>query len=283
MPPWRTVRTWLLGSWRNPPTAPRERQGYIVWVPTAIAIAATEIAGAVDPDNIPWPTISHTVGHLEDRWHILALVVVALIALVVYFGVAYHDRLAAPVEGAVVAEEGFWGFALAYDVAVVAVAIAAGAIAGAAGAAKIELGYLIYGIFSFFGIIIPTVHALMTGGEPTLFSTVRALNNRIPWFRTLLGVGMVILVLHLALYPWPDVTHESTRISGLNSLDAKHAAERKLGSPSGFYESVERGTFAGDAAWLVNFYPRSGQATRCTVAVRGAEVTTLGVCPAATP
>jgi hypothetical protein len=277
------VRSWLFGSWRTPLIAPRERQGYIVGVPTAITTPATEILGAAEPGIIPWPTISHTVGHLEDRWHVLALVVVALIALVVYFGVAHRDRLAAPVPGAVVAETSFWGGALTYDLVIVAAAIGAGAIAGAAGAPKIELGYWIYGIFSAFGIVVPTVHALVTGGEPTLFSTVRALNNRIPWFRTVLGVGMVVLVLHLALYPWPDVTHESTRISGLNSLDAKRAAERKLGSPAGFYESVERGAFAGDDAWLVNFYPRSGAAGRCTVAVRGAEVTTLGTCAAAAP
>ncbi|MDX6630126.1 MAG: hypothetical protein QOH00_2372 [Gaiellales bacterium] len=283
MPTSRHLLRWLLGSWRTPPIAPRERQGYIVWVPTAIAIAVTEILGAADSRNIPWPTISHTVGQLEDRWHVLALVVVALIALVVYYGVAHRDRIPEPVPGAVVAETSFWGGALVYDLVVVAGAIAAGAVAGAAGAPKIELGYWIYGIFSFFGIIVPTAHAFGTGGEPTLFSTVRALNNRIPWFRTVLGVGMVILVLHLALYPWPDVTHESTRISGLNAQDARRSAEKKLGSPSGFYESVERGTFAGDDAWLVNFYPRSGEATRCTVAVRGAEATTLGVCPALTP
>ena len=49
-----------------------------------LAIAVTEILGVTSKsfrDAIPWPTISTTVGHLEDLHSFWSLIVVATVAL----------------------------------------------------------------------------------------------------------------------------------------------------------------------------------------------------------
>ena len=51
-------------------------QGYLFWGPVVAAILVTEALGAFF--DVPWPTISSTVGHLENRWTIVAAIVVGL-------------------------------------------------------------------------------------------------------------------------------------------------------------------------------------------------------------
>jgi len=58
---------------------PGERAGYLVWVTMGIVIGVPEIWAAISGDGFYWPTISTTVGHLQDRWPVLTLIPVALI------------------------------------------------------------------------------------------------------------------------------------------------------------------------------------------------------------
>jgi hypothetical protein len=82
--------------------------------------------------------------------------------------------------------------------------------------------YVLYGLLGFFWVIVPSAAALLFDKEafPTLFRTV---NNLEEWLRaktwplsagptlawlvayTILA-GFVILLLHLTLYPYPDIT-----------------------------------------------------------------------------
>ena len=58
---------------------PAERAGYLVWATMGIVIGVPEIWAAISGDGFYWPTISTTVGHLQDRWAVLTLIPVALI------------------------------------------------------------------------------------------------------------------------------------------------------------------------------------------------------------
>jgi hypothetical protein len=271
---------WLLGRGNWSRMTARERLGYRLWIPMAAFIAAVEILGALGASWIPWTTISTTVGHLETRWHWFALIVVVLITLVVFLGVAYaaparvraRRRAQAPLSRA----------AIVYDACVLVVAVGAGLIAYQNGSPKLVRGYWIYGLFIVLGIVAPSIYAVASKRETTLFETIGSLDRRLPWFRFALAAGMAVLTLHLALYPWPDVVHQSTRIGGVDSGRAEAIAATAAGLPSRTYETVDRGSVGGADAWVVTLYPAGGRAAPCVVAVASPRsTTTLVACTAA--
>jgi hypothetical protein len=94
---------------------------------------------------------------------------------------------------------------------------------------------------------------------------------------------MAVLTLHLALYPWPDVAHQSTQIGGLDSGRAEAVARSAVGSPSGYYETADRGSLNGADAWVVTLYPRGGSGRPCVVAVASPSSTQTLVACAAVP
>jgi hypothetical protein len=57
-----------------------EACGYAVWGSMGLVIAFPELWAAFEGSDSRWPTISSTVGHLGDRWPIVALAPVALLA-----------------------------------------------------------------------------------------------------------------------------------------------------------------------------------------------------------
>jgi hypothetical protein len=213
---------WLAGNWSN--TSRREIYGYILWVPIVLVLAAVEISAAAGWWDVPWPTISTTIGHLEDAWHPFALAVVVLIASVVLLAVA---KGAPSLAGGRALPGTISGWSFTWDIAVIAIAITAGVIVDHSGSRFLYPGYWTYGIFAVFGIALPSFWALRTGKQPALFSTTRSLEFRLPWFRFVLGAGMAVLVFHLALYPWPDVAHQSTSIGNVSSGKAKRLAAAK--------------------------------------------------------
>jgi len=79
--------------------------------------------------------------------------------------------------------------------------------------------------------------------------------------------GLTILLVHLALYPWPDLVRESTSYAGLGRADAVAAAEKRVGAALAF-RSADRGEFGGGDAWLIAFEPTRGFGSGCVVAVR---------------
>jgi hypothetical protein len=83
--------------------------------------------------------------------------------------------------------------------------------------------YILYGLIGFFWVIIPTAVALVWGHDffPTFFRTVNNLEEgvrpyspggipvglAVAWFVAYATVaGLVILLLHLAFYPYPNIT-----------------------------------------------------------------------------
>jgi hypothetical protein len=60
------------------PWSPREKVGLKVWLAAGAVFAAPEIWASVDSD-LPIPTLSGTVGHLERRWEIASLFVILVL------------------------------------------------------------------------------------------------------------------------------------------------------------------------------------------------------------
>ena len=84
--------------------------------------------------------------------------------------------------------------------------------------------YVLYGLLFLFWLVIPSLVVFFGGREvpfPTLYRTVRNLEEwleqlRLPWnLGPLLAwlatyvilTGLVILLIHLTLYPYPNITH----------------------------------------------------------------------------
>jgi hypothetical protein len=80
---------------------------------------------------------------------------------------------------------------------------------------RYHASYVLYGLIALFWILVPSVVALTMGHEapwPTLFVTIKNLETRLgPLFGSLAAAmvvaGLAILLLHLVLYPFPDITH----------------------------------------------------------------------------
>ena len=62
------------------PVARAERIGYVVWGLVTLFIAIPELLAAFW--HTPWPTLSETIGHLEQRHHWLRVPVLASLAVV---------------------------------------------------------------------------------------------------------------------------------------------------------------------------------------------------------
>jgi hypothetical protein len=211
---------WLRARFRGVGT--RERWGYGVWLFVGLVFGVPESwAGITSP---PWPALSDTVGHLEQLWHPVRVIVVALIVFIVFNAVSYlpgHTsefpagegepkrvrtpcgRVARCGTGTASAVSVFVYFPLALGV------VAAGSIIAAiAGSDMFVLGYVIYGLIAIFLVIIPNALAFWFATEmpfPTLHRTVANLERR--WRRAAMVVvaGLVVLTFHLVFFPWPDI------------------------------------------------------------------------------
>jgi hypothetical protein len=278
---WSPVAWWraIVKNWKaEGPVEPRERRGYLFWGPTILIILGVELLGALSStfkNKIPWPTISSTVGHLEKRWDWVAVIVVGVITATAFQALAYKagprtatGRSQRP--GAPPAQEsGYsWLFVLIPGLIALGLAIAFGA-------SKFQLGYVIYGVLAVFGIVIPSVLAWVLNKEvrfPTLFFTLDRLRRRFHAAALILVTGLAILVVHLAFYPWPDITHESASFAGLTAQKARDSAEREVRSlraslPPLVYSTQSRAVTDGRDVWLVYFRTASGASSACVVTV----------------
>lgn len=216
----------------------RELWGYGVWLTMAAVIAVPELWAVFD-DYSPWPTISGTVGHLEYRWPVVALLVVALIAFGVYHGVRFPVAEAGelarqaggraltrtgggrltlePAPGArnVRAENGkqlSWLWLLAAAAIVVGASFAAPRIWPGN---RFLVGYVLYGLIAVFWVLVPSCLAYWGGRDvpfPTLFRTAYDLERRVHIFAVALLALLVALLIHLALYPWPSIIPDLQRL-----------------------------------------------------------------------
>jgi len=207
-----------------------EAWGYVVWGAAGLVIAIPEITAAVNA-KAPWPTISGMVGHLEFRWSWVALIVVALIVSVAFHAARFPWRqrgqlaiqatervLGRTVGGRFTmkpepAEEGEKDqVAALWLLIALAVVIAGSVLVAALGLHdKFILGYVLYGLIALFWVVVPSGLAFWFARDvpfPTLFRTIGDLERRLHFATVLILAGLVILLIHLALYPWPAIFHQ---------------------------------------------------------------------------
>jgi hypothetical protein len=199
-----------------------EAWGYGVWSLIALTIAVPELTAAVD-NKAPWPTISGTVGELEWVWSPTSLVVVAVIVFIAAHAVAtplaepskvgVHGRRGRTKGGRFTAKPDrseavvspYWYFPIALAFVIVGSVLAAEQANG-----KWDLAYVLYPLIAFWCLIVPSVLAAVRAWDvpfPTLFRTIANLERRLHFVALVLIAGFAILLIHLAFYPWPDISH----------------------------------------------------------------------------
>jgi hypothetical protein len=272
------------------PTAAQIRHGYLFWGPVILGILLVELAGAAShwlKENIlhftiPWTTISGMVGHLEDIWPVSAVFVIAIMAPAVFYALAPRDA-PAPAPGGHRSETGRLylrtppGEPLSWYTAWVVFILSAivGTIAVLVFDDNFVRAYFIYGALFAFGIVFPSVLVLLGHREvpfTSLFVTARALRqqrNWIAWLATVaISAGLGILLIHLAFYPWPDITKAPVRYAGLTAREARSKAVRSVkhlqqGPAALVYSTQARGVVNGREAWAVFF--TNGSDSSCVV------------------
>lgn len=224
----------------------REAWGYGVWLFFGVLVLVPEIWAAKWKDSAPFPTISGTVAALEYDRPWLALVVTGLIVLCVYSALRYPRT-----ETGVLAKRGSAGQAIGetyrgdqalpyrtpgggrftrsttpvreiqagvYFLCALVVIGACTAIAAIKTDINDEyhVGRTLYGTTALFWVLIPSLLAwpkrfAVDVPFPTLFSTVRSLERRLRIVALLVAAGLVILLVHLVLYPWPSIIPDLSR------------------------------------------------------------------------
>lgn len=194
--------------------------GYLMWGLAALAIAAPELASIFGLGD--WPTISATVGHLESAHSWVRLIVAFVIVVLGYYAVPQlimHPEAPqitptgrqvtangrATRDAGAVRYHGLGGYL------VLALAGLVVGVVFAAGARHIHPGtfvgaYVMYGLIAVLWVIVPSALAMFFAREvpfPTLFRTVGYLERRAHPLAAVLLALLVILLLHLTLYPWP--------------------------------------------------------------------------------
>lgn len=277
---------------RETPSDELVRNGYWFWGLVITAILLVEVAGAarnwLDDHigvSIPWTTFSEMVGHLEELWPGTAVFVVAIIAPAAIYALglrspARHSQLGRVSFRSAPIEPVHWYtpwlvFALCVIVGVVAVSTFED---------DFVRGYFIYGSLFALGIVVPSVLVLLRSREvgfTSLFKTIEHLRARRDWrawlATTALSAGLTILLLHLAFYPWPDITKAPVKYAGLTANEARSTAAREVG-PGLVYSTQARGVVANKDAWLVFFLATDGTDSGCIVNVREDAVDTTEQC-----
>ena len=225
--------------------------GYVVWGSMGVVVGVPEIWAAVDSDNVPWPTISGTVGYLA-YWHDwVAIIVVAVLVWAAFQAIRAATTSARLDAGSGAANPGRSvmrapGGRLTVEPAVQPVRaliyfpIALGVVvAGTASARTIRpddkylLGEVLYGLIGLCWIVIPGLLAYAFGRfvpYPTLFRTIQLLEQRIRVVAVVIAAGIVVLLAHLAFYPWPSIIPD---LQDLHRDNAKQRhAEKKREQPS---------------------------------------------------
>jgi len=210
-----------------------EAWGYAVWSAMGLVIAVPEVLAAAGGNNVLWPTISETVGHLQDRWPVLTLIPVALIVMAGYSVLRVRlgdtavqadlQAIGRSPQGRLIKQDvrfdqltrggippappkrGEWAI-LPYF-AFATVVVVAGGVLAAPSDNRLLVGYVLYSLIALFWVVIPNLAAYFFGKDfpfTTLFFTVRALGRRLQFVAAFVAALLVILLLHLAFYPWPS-------------------------------------------------------------------------------
>jgi hypothetical protein len=294
-------RAMLAWRWRTPaPPTAYERRGLWFWGIVVGLILLLELAAATLSDFVGWPTISSTVGHLEDIDSRVGVLVVLLLTAAVFYALSWrtehppetHPTLSAPttdgntqLEPFVITDKkgrplfGYTWTTVLLATALITGLVFIGELAGHDPVSKYHVGYAIYGSLGFFGIAVPLLLIKVAGKTadfPNLFSTLEFLRIRFRVLAFAVVAGLAILFIHLSLYPWPDLARENITYAGLESGSAREQAQAEIkrrGADSrlGFTSQVRGQNGNGKNVWLVYFnthnYPASGD-SGCVVLVR---------------
>jgi hypothetical protein len=221
----------------------QEILGYIVWGLTAAVIAIPEIWAAVDGKHVPWPTISGTVGYIE-YWHTwVATIVIAILVWAAFHSVKYSRGVGGGgrtpggryVLGTPAATPIRNALAGAYYLVALASVIAGPLIvADRRPHDKYLLGEVLYGLIGLFGVLVPSLVGLIWKKDvpfPTLFWTIQKLESRLRLIAIIFAAGITVLLLHLALYPWPEVIPDLQNLHNKNQTQPHHQKKQREPSP----------------------------------------------------
>lgn len=195
--------------------------GYCMWGLAALAIAGPELASVFRLAS--WPTISNTVGHLETQHSFVRIVVVSVIVLLAYYAVPQLSISPAPeprvVAGRTLTANGrvtkpdspITLLGIGYLLAAVGT-LAFGVVFATADRAMHSDSYLgtyvLYGLIALMWVIVPSLLAMFASRDvpfPTLFRTIGYLERRAHPVAAVLLAALVVLLIHLAFYPWPRI------------------------------------------------------------------------------
>jgi len=221
-----------------------EGWGYAVWGAMGLVIAVPELWAVGKDSDFAWPTISTTVGHLEDRWPAVALIPVALIVMAGYSALRFkpasttlladlqaigrtpqgrltrQDVTFAQLAGYVPSPAGAppptgppgigprrppWPVLPYFLTATLVVVV--GSLLAARSGNRFAVGYVLYSLIAVFWVILPNVAAYRFEKDvqfTTLIFTVSSLGRRLRIVASLVAALLMILLLHLAFYPWPS-------------------------------------------------------------------------------
>ncbi|WP_155981807.1 hypothetical protein [Nocardia sp. BMG111209] len=193
--------------------------GYLMWGLAGSVILVPELIAVFRVADLP--TISATVGHLETQHSWVRLVVVFVIVVLAYYAVPQlitNPERAGVVGGrqvtangrmtpdpGVVRYQGMGGYLVA------AIATLVVGVGFAVGARQTHPGtyvgaYVLYGAIAVMWVVVPSLLAAFRAREvpfPTLFRTIGYLERRAHPLAAVLLALLVLLLLHLAFYPWP--------------------------------------------------------------------------------
>jgi hypothetical protein len=232
------VLRWL--RWRNLRTRitshPREARGYLVWIGFAgiIGFAIPEITSAAG--HAVWPTVSGTVGGIENRHDWFALIVVVVLVFGAMHAIRVHftrdhvlarggtrspssPRLIQTEDGRLTRADDvqdvswWWYYGAAF---VVILGVSFGVHYGADVSSQV-LGEFLYGLIGLFLFLVPGLLAYEEGKLvpfPTLFWTIQRLERHSRVVALVFAGGITILLIHLVFYPWPSIIPD---IQGVHS------------------------------------------------------------------
>jgi len=219
--------------WATNPDNSRLLWGYIVWGAMGAVVALPELLAAVASKDVPFPPISGTIGYIE-YWH----PEFALLGIGVLVWAAFHAvRVSSPTitrippaapqgDHAVTAPVATKGELVRIPGGRLSVAntfqplhprIYIPAALGLVGVAfaivriarpddKYLLGEVLYGTIALVWIAVPAWLAYKHGRwvpYATLFRTIQDLESHFRAAAIVVGAGILVLLVHLAFYPWP--------------------------------------------------------------------------------
>jgi hypothetical protein len=223
--PWQLCRWWRL--LRRNDAVGREAWGYVFWIPLIVLLflPAELVPAFGGPD---WPTFSTTIGHLEYLFAPTALLVVALMVFTAFNALARrHGETGLSAKGHYRLDHTggriIWKHAKQPPAGKDSISrwqllylpVGAVLIAGLSTIAFVWGGYwpgayVLWSLVAFAVIVLPSILSFFFARSvpfPTLFRTVQNLRDHVHMIATAVLAFLVVLAVHLSLYPWPNVAH----------------------------------------------------------------------------